>query len=123
MSGWVICPIFCSSVMVATIARTFASSAESGVGAARFGQGLAADAAEARSAVARHTNTRGRTGRTVVNPCIQIALEVVTGAEEPRSPVLLEGLQRLHPTHVEVSPIRGIQHVADLEDYAEPVQP
>ena len=43
MSGWVICPIFCSSVMLATISRIRASSAaEPGGRAGSAGQLLAA---------------------------------------------------------------------------------
>src|SRR5437660_7813572 len=114
MSACVICPTFCSSVMLATIERTRASSA--GFGSARagaFGQVPAAAAPEARSAAARHRNALGRT--RPANAVIRSDLEVVGGAEQPLAPVFLVILERRRAVHAVVGPVRRVQQIGNLK--------
>src|SRR3954466_2170359 len=66
---------------------------------------------------------RGRMPTAFVKTCIYPVLEVIARAEQPRSPVFLEGLQGLHPTHVVIRPIGRIEHVADLEHDPKTIEP
>src|SRR5947209_5026022 len=95
MSACVIWPIFCSSVIPATIARTRDSRAASGrVLDAALGQVWAAVAADATTAAARYRRTPGRPVPPLGNANIRTGLEVVASAEEPRATVLFDGFQR-----------------------------
>ena len=73
MSGWVICPTFCSSVIPATIDRTRASSCASGdvAGAAALGHGAWTAWHEARSPTERQSRSFVRIRRALVNAVIR----------------------------------------------------
>src|SRR6476661_552391 len=110
MSAWVICPTFCSSVIPATIERARASTAASDAAAGNAARGQIAGAVwhEARRAASAQRINRGRAPAAFFKSCIYAVLEVIARAEQPRSPVFLEGFQRLHPIHVVIRPIGRI---------------
>src|SRR4051794_29798280 len=92
MSGWVICPIFCSSVIPATIEWTRASIAASGAAAAvRTGQTPCVVWQEASNAAARHRSTLDRACPALVNTNIRVSLEFIVQTKEPLPAVFLIG--------------------------------
>src|SRR4051812_19152534 len=125
MSAWVIWPTFCSSVIPATIERARASIAPSDGAAGTAARGQIASAVwhEARRVASAQRINRGRAAAAFVKSSIYPVLEVITRAEQPRSPVFLESLQRLRATHVIVGPVGRVQHIADLEYDAQSVEP
>src|ERR1700752_867276 len=128
MSGWVICPIFCSSVIPATIERTRASSAAAAEIGAGGGSAVGASAAgwhEASNAPERQSENAIRLRRTFVATDISWDLEAIVHTEEHLTSVLLILLDERGaadwPSLIETNAgsIRRVRQVVDLEQEAE----